>query len=111
MTASAQETIKVATWNIRDLSSSSRNDFELLQISFILQDYDLIAIQEVNDEDSLQKLQAWLGTIEHSFNYLFSPRSGTGSAGEHYAFLYRTDIIESLDSGQLASGGHNLFML
>jgi len=103
-TVSAQETIKIATWNIRDLSTSSRNDFELLQISYVLKDYDLIAIQEVNNEDSLDKLKAWLGTIGHTFDYLFSPRSGTGSAGEHYAFLYRTDIIEPLDTGQLADG-------
>jgi len=102
--ASAYETIKIATWNIKDLSSSSRSDFELLQISYILQNYDFIAIQEVNDEQSLEKIKNWLETLGHSYEYLFSPKSGTGNAGEHYAFLYKADVIQPLDSGQLDVG-------
>ncbi|MEQ9617739.1 MAG: endonuclease/exonuclease/phosphatase family protein [Deltaproteobacteria bacterium] len=102
--SSANKTIKIATWNIRDLSTSSRSDFELLQIAYILKNFDLIAIQEVNDEDSLDMIIAWLETIGHSYAKLFSPVSGTGSEAEHYAFLFREDVIEPLDSGHLAKG-------
>jgi len=102
--ASANQTIKLATWNIKDLSTSSRSDFELMQISYILQNYDFIAIQEVNNEQAIERLIDWLEVLGHSYKYLFSPLSGTGSEGEHYAFLYREGVIEPLDSGHLAEG-------
>ena len=102
--ASANQTIKIATWNIKDLSTSSRSDFELMQISYILQNYDFIAIQEVNNEQAIERLIAWLEVFGHSYKYIFSPLSGTGSEGEHYAFLYREGVIEPLDSGHLAEG-------
>ncbi len=77
--ASTNQTIKLATWNIKDLSTSSRSDFELMQISYILQNYDFIAIQEVNNEQAIERLIDWLEVLGHSYKYLFSPLSGTGS--------------------------------
>jgi endonuclease/exonuclease/phosphatase family metal-dependent hydrolase len=100
----ANQTITIATWNIRDLSTNSRSDFELLQISYILQNYDFIAIQEVNDEEAIHRLVYWLKVLDNSYGSLFSPPSGTGSEKEHYTFLYRKKFIKWLGSSKLAEG-------
>lgn len=98
------QTITIATWNIRDLSTNSRNDFELLQISYILQQYDFIAIEEVNDQEVIFRLVYWLKVLDNSYGSLISPPSGTGSEKEHYAFLYRKKTIKRLGSSKLAEG-------
>jgi endonuclease/exonuclease/phosphatase family metal-dependent hydrolase len=100
----ANQTIKIATWNIRDLSTNSRSDFELLQISYILQNYDFIAIQEVNDQEVILRLVYWLKVLDNSYGSLFSPPSGTGSEKEHYTFLYRKKYIKRVGSWKLAEG-------
>jgi endonuclease/exonuclease/phosphatase family metal-dependent hydrolase len=100
----ANQTIKMATWNIRDLSTNSRSDFELLQISYILQNYDFIAIQEVNDQEVMLRLVYWLKVLDNSYGSLSSPPSGTGSEKEHYTFLYRKKSIKRLGSWKLAEG-------
>ncbi len=102
--ARANQTIKIATWNIRDLSTNSRSDFELLQISYILKDYDFIAIQEVNDQEVILRLLYWLKVLDNSFGSLVSPPSGTGSEREQYTFLYRKKSIRRLGSPKLAEG-------
>jgi endonuclease/exonuclease/phosphatase family metal-dependent hydrolase len=102
--ARANQSIKIATWNIRDLSTNSRNDFELLQISYILQKYDFIALQEVNDHEVIFRLVYWLKVLDNSYDTLFSPPSGTGSEKEHYTFLYRKKSIKRLGSWKLAEG-------
>jgi endonuclease/exonuclease/phosphatase family metal-dependent hydrolase len=100
----ANQTIKIATWNIRDLSTNSRSDFELLQISYILQNYDFIAIQEVNDQEVILRLVYWLKVLDNSYGSLVSPPSGTGSEREQYTFLYRKKSIKRLGSSKLAEG-------
>jgi endonuclease/exonuclease/phosphatase family metal-dependent hydrolase len=100
----ANQTITIATWNIRDLSTHSRNDFELLQISYILQKYDFIAIQEVNDQEVIHRLVHWLKVLDNSYGSLISPPSGTGSEKEQYSFLYRKKSIKCLGSSKLAEG-------
>jgi endonuclease/exonuclease/phosphatase family metal-dependent hydrolase len=100
----ANQTIKIATWNIRDLSTNSRSDFELLQISYILQNYDFIAIQEVNDQEVMLRLVYWLKVLDNSYGSLSSPPSGTASEKEHYTFLYRKKSIKRLGSWKLAEG-------
>ncbi|MGB7290934.1 MAG: endonuclease/exonuclease/phosphatase family protein [Thermodesulfobacteriota bacterium] len=100
----AGQSIKIATWNIRDLSTNSRSDFELIQISYILRNYDFIAIQEVNDQEVILRLAHWLKVLGNSYGSLISPVSGTGSEKERYAFLFRKDIIEAVDLGHLAEG-------
>ncbi len=100
----ANQTIKIATWNIRDLSTNSRSDFELLQICYILENYDFIAIQEVNDLKVILRLVYWLKVLDNSYASLVSPPSGTGSEREQYTFLYRKKSIKRLGSSKLAEG-------
>lgn len=106
LTSSAwtNQTITIATWNIRDLSTNSRSDFELLQISYILQKYDFIAIQEVNDQEVILRLVYWLKVLDNSYGSLVSPPSGKGSEKEQYTFLYRKKSIKRLGSSKLAEG-------
>lgn len=102
--AFANQTIKIATWNIRDLSTNSRSDFELLQICYILQNYDFVSIQEVNDNEVILRLVYWLKVLDNSYGSLVSPPSGTGSEREQYAFLYRIKSVKRLGSSKLAEG-------
>ena len=81
----------LATWNIRILSDGSRTDEELTQIASILDDYDLIAIQEVRDTVVMQRLSDMLP----EYSYLVSAAVGD-SVTERYAFMYRTDLVTAL---------------
>jgi hypothetical protein len=50
--------IKLASWNIRNISDTSRSDAELGIISLILSRYDFVAIQEVRKNDkALKRIQ------------------------------------------------------
>ena len=53
----ADNTISIASWNIRNVSDKSRSDAELGIISLILFRYDFIALLEVIDEMVIGRVQ------------------------------------------------------
>ena len=52
------EIIRIAFWNIRDLSANSRDDAERNQICEVLKKFDAIAICEVNDQQILDVIKS-----------------------------------------------------
>ena len=67
---SRRSALKLAAWNIRNLSDASRTDAELDQIVHILIDYDFIAISELRDEKVLKRLQRILSESGAEYDYL-----------------------------------------
>ena len=95
--------LKLAGWNIRILSNSSRDDTELHRIAQTLIDYDFIAISELRDEKVLQRLQRILSESGAEYGYLISdPVGREGSPHkERYAFLYYKGLVSVVKAGEL----------
>lgn len=99
-TKSIPQTITIASFNIRIYSNSSRDDEELGYIADILQKYDLIAIQELRDEEVLQRTVDILKARGTECGYEISEPVGKG-VKERYAFLYRKDKVNTVCMGKL----------
>jgi deoxyribonuclease-1-like protein len=95
-TATLAETISLASWNIRNISSNSRSDAELGLISVVLARYDFIAIQEIRtDTKALDRLVRILkDEFRLDYSYVASKKVGNSSRTEIYAFLYKTDLVK-----------------
>jgi endonuclease/exonuclease/phosphatase family metal-dependent hydrolase len=92
--------IRIASWNIRIYSTGSRDDSELELIADRLQQFDLIAIQELRDEEVVQRTLAILAARGEAYQAIVSEPVGR-SVTERYAFYYRPDRITPLDNGQI----------
>jgi hypothetical protein len=90
--------VRLASFNIRIYSTGSRDDTELGLIADRLQQFDLVAIQELRDEAVVQRTLAILEARGHAYEAIVSPPVGRGVL-ERYAFLWRPEKVTSLDSG------------
>ncbi|BBB63128.1 hypothetical protein UNDKW_4855 [Undibacterium sp. KW1] len=81
------ETINIATWNIREFGRKSRNEASIHYIAEILGQFDLIAIVELrNNLEDLGKVMTYLGD---SWRVVYSDWSDDrGGNDERTAFLY-----------------------
>ena len=87
--------LRLASWNIRIFSTGSRDDAELAQIADRLEPYDLVAIQELRDEEVVDRTLQLLADRSHRFRAVISPPVGRG-VKERYAFLYQPDKVQPL---------------
>lgn len=91
------ESLKLASWNIRILSDSSRDDSELQKIADIINRYDFVAVQEVRDETVINRL---LAILPPEWDAIISGKTGRG-VKEQYAYFYDSHIIDSLGTPYL----------
>ncbi|MBN1686934.1 MAG: endonuclease/exonuclease/phosphatase family protein [Spirochaetales bacterium] len=88
-------TFIVATFNIRQFSDRSRNDDELKAICAMLSMFDFIALQEVKDQDILDRtIRMLYDQFGADYGYVASGRVGRGSHYELYAFLFRKSTVD-----------------
>lgn len=104
------EEIKLASWNIRNISDSSRSDAELGIISLILFRYDFIAIQEVRTDDKAIKRIQKILKDDFQVDYDFDVSDPVGTGGERYAFLWRKDKISQTSPGVFYSDANDQFV-
>jgi len=92
------ETIRVATFNIQVFGEAKLADEESLRaIVGILQNFDLIAIQEVRavSQDVLPRLVEQLNAGgKYQYDYALGPRLGRTSSKEQYAFVFDLASIQ-----------------
>lgn len=88
--------LKIGFWNIRDLSTASRDSSELNQIAAVAHDIDCLAICELNDGSVLTKLKSKLAAQGGKWKRVqTSAKIGnTPSTAERYGFLYRSDKLK-----------------
>lgn len=94
----ANDRMLIATWNIANLGLQKRkpNDYKL--IAEILSWFDLIALQEVND--NLRGLISILDNLPNSYLALFSDKAGND---ERMTFLFDSNKIKQLEMvGEIA---------
>ncbi len=91
--ARAEETISLASWNVRNISNNSRSDAELGIISLIVFRYDFVAMQEVLDEEVIGRIQKILkDDFQADYGISVSDKVGHNKK-ERYAFLWRKDRV------------------
>ncbi|MBM3280719.1 MAG: endonuclease/exonuclease/phosphatase family protein, partial [Candidatus Handelsmanbacteria bacterium] len=90
--------LTLASFNIRIYSTGSRTEAELEKIADRLQQFDLIAVQEVRDQAVVARTLAILQARGHSFQAIVSEAVGRG-VNERYAFLWRPGKVQALDPG------------
>jgi deoxyribonuclease-1-like protein len=92
------ETIRVASFNIQVFGESKLSDQPTMDaIVAILQNFDLIAIQEVRavSQDVLPRLINQLNASgKYQYDYAIGPRLGRTSSKEQYAFVFDLATIE-----------------
>jgi endonuclease/exonuclease/phosphatase family metal-dependent hydrolase len=101
--------IRLASFNIRIYSTGSRDDTELRLIADRLQQFDIVAIQELRDEEVLQRTLAILEARGHVYKAMISPPVGRGVT-ERYAFLWRPEKVAALDSGTVYPDPDDVFI-
>ncbi len=89
---SVPDRIRIATWNVRMLSSNSRDDRELAKIADMIAQFDIVAIQEVRDTRVLDRLQRRLP----GWSYVASRPVGTAAHKERYAYFWQADRVDLL---------------
>lgn len=99
--------LKIVTWNIRDLGRSKDAE-EILEIANILKDYDLVAIQEVVAKDpagaqAVAKIVDELNRMGSKWDYRISDPTKSPSVymSERYAFLWKTSKVNLLTRAYL----------
>ena len=80
--------VKIASWNVRYLSTGSRNAEEVNMIASIISKFDLVAVQEARDYEVLDRLERKLP----GWKYEASKEVGRGQK-EIYAYFWKEDKI------------------
>lgn len=96
-TRKRDNSLLLATWNIRDFDSNKFGYGPRLPESFyyiaeIISCFDLVAVQEVNrDLSALERVMSILG---HEWDYIATDTTeGPGGNGERMAFIYNTEKV------------------
>jgi len=92
--------LRLASWNVRIFSTGSRDDAELALIADRLEPYDLVAIQELRDQEVVDRTLQLLADRGHRFQAVVSEPVGRG-VKERYAFLYRPGKVQPLGAERL----------
>jgi deoxyribonuclease-1-like protein len=94
------KSLKIASWNIRDLGRSKDAD-ELLEIARIIRNYDIVAIQEVVAKDpagaqAVAKIADELNRMGSKWDYRVSDPTKSPSVyiSERYAFFWKTSKVK-----------------
>jgi hypothetical protein len=82
----------VATWNVANLGVQERREKDYRLIAELVSWFDLVAMQEVND--NLSGLRAIHRLLPGSYRLLFSDAGGND---ERLAFLYDSDKVAVLE--------------
>jgi endonuclease/exonuclease/phosphatase family metal-dependent hydrolase len=89
--AKTNDTLLVATWNIANLGVQDRIDSDYALIAEVMSWFDLVAVQEVNDD--LRGIEAIHDQLPSRYDLLFSDASGNR---ERQAFLFDTRKVRRL---------------
>jgi endonuclease/exonuclease/phosphatase family metal-dependent hydrolase len=81
--------LRVASWNIKRLGHGTK---DLRVVADVLDDFDLVAVQEVMTREVVQELSAELP--EHEALLTDVPTPVDGKYREYFAFFYRPDRLE-----------------
>ncbi len=85
---SQDDRLLIATWNIANLGAQDRPPRALPVIAHVLSRFDLIAVQEVND--NYRTFEKIVGQMDGDYDFVISDRAGNQ---ERLAFIYRKNKV------------------
>ena len=104
-----EETLLLATWNIREFKDNRRKE-SLYYIAEILSRFDLIAVQEVSTD--LKGLEKVMQLMDPSWTYIVTDSTeGDAGGSERMAFIFdRKKITFGKMAGEIVLTGDNLVL-
>jgi endonuclease/exonuclease/phosphatase family metal-dependent hydrolase len=88
---SSERSLTIATWNVQRLGHGNHRDRD--RLIAVLEEFDLIAIQEVMTREAIAELVERMPGWQALLTDTPLPRAGS-SHREYYAFLYRDRLLE-----------------
>ena len=90
--SAAHASIRAASWNVRHLGWENGKD--LNSVAAVINRFDLVAIEEVMDLETVERLADKLSALSgDDWGRLGSRAIGRGSYKEHYAFVWRKSAV------------------
>jgi endonuclease/exonuclease/phosphatase family metal-dependent hydrolase len=89
--------VEVGWWNIRNLSSPSRDDREISLIAKAIDGAEVLAVGELNDPDALRRIAARLGP-QWRYEATDGPIGNTAGSSEYYGVLWNSADVEIVGS-------------
>eukprot|EP01125_Pyxidicula_operculata_P017538 TRINITY_DN613_c0_g6_i2.p1 TRINITY_DN613_c0_g6~~TRINITY_DN613_c0_g6_i2.p1 ORF type:complete len:548 (+),score=115.41 TRINITY_DN613_c0_g6_i2:311-1954(+) len=96
----------IASWNVRCLSRN-KTDEKLHKIIDLITSFDLLAIQEVRDDEIMTRIIEKLGS---DWDMVVSDFIGTDHHKERYAFVWRKSAVSLVSGPQLLNDISNNFV-
>ncbi|WP_445012035.1 endonuclease/exonuclease/phosphatase family protein [Vreelandella stevensii] len=88
--------IVIGSWNIQNFGWDNQKNITM--VAQITNHFDLLAIQEVMNEQALETLESEVEALSgESWSWMASHALGRSSYREHYAFLWRDSSVDYLD--------------
>ena len=85
------ETIKIANWNLQIFGDAKASNLQLMSFyAFVIDDYDIVFIQEIRDEDGSAFYD--LCTMLDFYKCKISSRAGRSTSKEQYGIFYKESI-------------------
>lgn len=101
ITQSQDDTIKIAAFNIQVFGVTKASKPEVMDIlAQTITEFDIVAIQEIRDasETAIVDLENEVDALGEDYTTIVGPRLGRTSSREQYAYMFRTNLIEYIDS-------------
>ncbi len=92
--------VEVGWWNIRDLSSASRDDGEIADIAACIEGLHVLAVGELNDRAVLGRITDELGP-SWRWDATESKIGRTSSSKEYYGFLWDSSVVDMVGDIQV----------
>ncbi len=99
------DTVRIATWKIRNLSFESRTDAQLDGIAGIIAQWDIVALQEVRDRLVLDQLRSRL----NGWRYIMSEPSDDAGQPVYTAFMWDGVLVQQQDTPRTLKAGDGTF--
>ena len=104
---SAFAEVRLASWNVKRMNSENKNLEAMVQIASY---FDLIALQEVMEEESVYNLVKEIQkSTDSEWGMMVSHPIGRGTYKEMYAFIWRKSHIQYLDSAVVYLDDRDVF--
>ncbi|CAB1065534.1 deoxyribonuclease gamma (precursor) [Olavius sp. associated proteobacterium Delta 1] len=95
------DTITIASFNIQVFGQTKAGKPEVMNVlAHTISRFDVVAIQEIRDKSgtAIEELEAAVDALGVDYEYVIGKRLGRSSIKEQYAFMYRTDTINVLET-------------
>ncbi len=96
-----RDTARIAFWNVRSLSTQSRDANELASIAEVIGRFDAMAIAEVADGEVIGQIEQLLDAETSWSSITSDPVGNSPQSSERYAVLFRDDVFALRSSRQL----------